>query len=110
MTYLKTWFPKKEPWLPADTDDDTIYAIRALYAGNANDAQQKRAWAWIQYVSGADDMSFRPESAGGERATAFAEGKRFVGQQIRKMLDPAMTPRAKSADTQKPTKKGKLSP
>lgn len=94
MSENAKWLPKKEPWIPADYDDRVVYAVRAFAAGRANDGQQGLLWDWIQYVAGADDMSFRPESAGGERATAFAEGKRFVGQQIRKMLHHAVTPKA----------------
>lgn len=72
------------PWLPAPYAAEDVYAIRALNAGNASDAQQKRALAWIVAASGYYDLAFRP-GPDGDRATAFAEGKRFVGAQIVKM-------------------------
>jgi hypothetical protein len=88
----KPWIAKTHPWEPADYDDQVIYAVRALEKGVANDGQQKLFWAWLQYMTGADDLSFRP-GEGGERATSFAEGKRFVGQQVRKMTSPLLNPK-----------------
>lgn len=78
-----------QPWHPAPYDPDgaDTMAIKALAAGKANDGQQKRALDWILYsVCGLSDLSFRPGGSDGERATAFAEGKRFVGLQIAKHL------------------------
>lgn len=89
------WRPKKDPWLPPDHDESSIYAIRALANGTANDGQQKTAWAYLMFLTGASeefaDLSYRP-GPDGERDTAFAEGKRFVGLQIRKLLRPEYTP------------------
>jgi hypothetical protein len=91
-----TWLPKKDPWLPPDYDEKVVYAVRALFKGNANDAQQRTAVEWLMYVTGASeeyaDLSFRP-GVDGQRSTDFAEGKRFVGLQIRKMLRPEVTPK-----------------
>ncbi len=70
------------PWHPAPYDEADTGAIKALAAGNANAGQQQRALAWIiNTVCGYYDISYRPLS---DRDTAFAEGKRFVGQQIAK--------------------------
>ena len=95
MTTSIKWLPKKEPWLPPDHDEASIYAIRALASGTANDGQQKLAWAYIMYVTGASeefaDLSYRA-GAHGDRDTAFAEGKRFVGLQLRKLFRPELTP------------------
>lgn len=104
----KQWVSKANPWEPSDYDENVTYAIRALHNGTANEGQQKLFWAWLQYASGADDISFRP-GEGGERATAFAEGKRFMGQQVRKHLHPAMTPPALNAKPEpvKPKKQRK---
>ena len=103
MTSKKQWLPKAEPWKPADYDDDVVYAVRALYAGVATEGQQKLAWSWIMYVTGAGDewadLSFRPGAAG-ERDTVFAEGKRFAGLQLRKMLHPAVTPKPEPTPTE----------
>lgn len=88
------WKPKKQPWDAPDYDDDVIYAIRALSAGTAHPHQQQLAWEWFQYITTAGemyaDLSFRP-GPDGQRATDFAEGKRWVGMQVRKMLYPGLT-------------------
>jgi hypothetical protein len=72
-----------EPWAPISWSKADALAIKALAAGNASEAQQKRALDWILEACGLRDLSFRPDS---DRATSFAEGKRFVGLQIAKMM------------------------
>lgn len=62
-------------------------AIRAVSQGEASPDQQKRAMeAIIGRIACADDLSFRAEDHGGMFETAFAEGKRYVGLQIRKLI------------------------
>ncbi len=99
------WLPKLEPHLPPDYDDDVVYAVRAVANGAASEPQQKLFWAWLMYVTKASeefqDMSYRPGETG-VRAMDFAEGKRFVGMQVRKMLHPAVTPKPKP-DKKRPT-------
>ncbi len=76
---------KSESWKPSDYSKSDVFALKALAAGNANDHQQKQALRWIiNQACGTYDLSFRPES---ERATCLAEGKRFVGLQIVKLLN-----------------------
>lgn len=76
--------PAALPWLPAPYDEALTGAIKALQAGNANAAQQQRALKWvIEALCGTYDLSWRPDC---DRATSFAEGKRFVGMQIVKQL------------------------
>jgi len=85
------WRHKAQPFEPVEYDEMVVGALRALATGTANSGQQATAWAWIQYVCGVGeyaDMSFRPGGHDGERVTAFAEGKRFVGLQILKMTHP----------------------
>lgn len=49
---------------------------------------QQRAIRFIMWdLCGLRDLSFRPGGAEGERETSFAEGKRFVGLQIGKLLE-----------------------
>lgn len=90
------WKPKSMPWESADHNPEVVYAVRALFENTALPHQQKLAWEWIMYVTAAgpgfQDLSFRP-GADGQRATDFAEGKKFVGLQLLKMLHPAMTPK-----------------
>lgn len=83
---------KKVPsFEPAHYKKADIYALQALQTGTANEQQQKRALDWIiNHACKTYDMSFRP-GADGERDTCFAEGRRFVGNQIIKLtkLDPS---------------------
>ena len=74
------------PWLPPPYDDADVFAIQALVKGSANPDQQKRALAWIiEKACGVYDMSYRPGAGDGDRDTAFAEGRRFAGNQVVKM-------------------------
>lgn len=87
------WRPKANAHEPADWTEESVYAVRALYAGTASEAQQRTAWRWIEYVCGVgefSDLSFRPGGLEGDRQTAFSEGKRFVGLQLLKMLHPSI--------------------
>lgn len=91
------WAPKKDPWMPASYDDDVVYAVSAFAKGKANEVQQRLAWEWLMHVSGTDDISYRP-GATGDRDTTFAEGKKFVGYQFRKMLHPATQPKSEKKE------------
>ena len=65
------------PWEPADAS-----AIQALVRGEADSFQQQRAMKWIiEQASGMYEFQFYP----GDRETAFALGRGFVGQQIVKL-------------------------
>lgn len=72
------------PWKPHPYELADASAVQALAVGQADAEQQRRALAWIVECSGTYDMSYRP-GPGGERDTAFAEGKRSVGLQIVKL-------------------------
>lgn len=73
------WKPPK--WEPADAS-----ALQAIADGKADANQQKRALKWIiELAAGTYDLSFRPGTTG-ERDTVLAEGRRFVGLQIVKLL------------------------
>lgn len=59
-------------------------ALQALAAGEADSEQQKRALDWIVHVACSTyQTTFHP---GEPDASAFAEGRRFAGLQIVKML------------------------
>ncbi len=74
---------------PAPYDKHDLIAIRACVSGSANESQQKRAMDWIiTKASNLYDMSYRDQADGGTTATAFHEGRRFVGSQIVKMTLP----------------------
>jgi hypothetical protein len=60
-------------------------AIRAVAAGTATPDQQRLAIAAIgQKACLIDEISYVPGGPDAERATIFAEGRRFVGIQIRR--------------------------
>lgn len=76
-----------KPNAHAPYDFDLVMAMRALSTGTASETQQKAALDWIiTKASNLYDMSFRLPEEGGESATSFHEGRRFVGSQIVKML------------------------
>lgn len=72
-----------KPWKPAEYTLADVSAIQALMRGDASKEQQIRALRWIvEPLCETYGMSYRPDS---DRDTSFAEGKRFVGNQIVKL-------------------------
>lgn len=72
--------PRAEPWKPPDYTVAEAAALKAVSRGLASEDQQRRAFGYLVNVLCATyDLSYRP---GGDRDTAFAEGKRFVGLQL----------------------------
>lgn len=83
------------PWWPPEYEDVDAIAIQALARGSATAEQQKRALEWIigsdhrnlsNSACGYYDISYRPGGEEGSRDSAFAEGRRFVGAQIVKLM------------------------
>ena len=63
-----------------------VAALQAMHRGEATADQQQRAMDFIVGdISDRNGMSFRP-GQDGARETAFAEGRRFVGNQIVKLV------------------------
>lgn len=78
--------PEPMPWQLVGLEDQDVMALQALAAGVANAGQQQRALHVITHkIARSHRMSFFP-GADGHRATDFAEGKRFVGNQIDRIL------------------------
>lgn len=80
--------PKQRwPWqLPAVESAD-VFALQAIEKGLANSGQQQRALAFIvRALTEERRMSFFPGGEDGRRASDFAEGKRWVGLQIARIL------------------------
>lgn len=75
-----------EPYLPYSwaSNIPLVYALKALKEGTASEAQQKLILHELMNLTGYYDLSYRPDS---DRDTAFAEGKRFVGAQVVKMVN-----------------------
>lgn len=74
------------PWRTPETDDPDIFALQAIARGIASEGQQQRAWAYIvATLCATDRMSFYPGGEDGRRASDFAEGKRWIGLQLRRI-------------------------
>ncbi len=88
---------KAKPWLPADYDAGDHHAVQALAEGRATAEQQRRAWDWMLFAAGIGDLSFRPGGVTGQRETDFAEGKKWVAEQMLKLAraNPAIHERGK---------------
>ncbi len=70
------------PWMAVNCTKAEVAALQALRRGEATPDQQLRALECIiSKISDRNGMSFRP-GLDGDRDTAFAEGRRFVGNQI----------------------------
>jgi len=74
------------PWQMPRIEDADIFALQAVAKGVANDTQQQRAYDYVvRALCETDRMTFWPGSEDGRRATDFAEGKRWVGLQLRRI-------------------------
>jgi hypothetical protein len=89
MTTMKTPRRKSQPdrpWQMPHIEDADIFALQAVAKGIANDAQQQRAYDYVvRALCEPDRMTFWPGGEDGKRATDFAEGKRWVGVQLRRI-------------------------
>ncbi len=74
---------KTSPLYPLEYEQADLVSWQAFERGQADADQQKRCLEWLFKATGLNDLSYRPDS---DRDSAFAEGKRFVGLQVRKML------------------------
>ncbi len=75
------------PWKPAAWEPADASALQALMRGDCPPNLQTRAIKFIMWqLCGLRDLSYRPGPEGA-RETDFAEGKRFVGLQIAKLLE-----------------------
>jgi hypothetical protein len=76
------------PYNPPEYQKADCTALIALSAGTANEFQQKRILNLIvNRLCETYGLSYRPGGSEGDRDTAFAEGKRFVGTQIVKLIN-----------------------
>ena len=86
---MKPARPKSQPdrpWQMPRIADADIFALQAVASGEANAAQQQRAWdCVVRILCETDRMTFWPGAEDGRRATDFAEGKRWVGLQLRRI-------------------------
>lgn len=100
--------------MPVDCDKADAAALQAMRRGEATPDQQIRAMEWIVgTASMRNGMSFYP-GPDGDRDTAFAEGRRFVGNQIVKITNMPLSkfdaPEPEKAMPLKPQPKPKPRP
>lgn len=75
-------------WLPVAYSHATVMAAQALARGDATAGQQQAFLRWlVETAAGAYEMSYRSDADGGDRETAFAEGRRHVGLSVVKMVE-----------------------
>lgn len=75
------------PYAPAPYTTAHLKAVWAVYHGEANPEQQKRAMEWIiNVVAMANELTFFPGGIDGQRLSDFAAGKSHVGKQIQKAI------------------------
>ena len=81
---------QKFPWRVKLYDMADAAALKGVAAGTATSEQQQRAMQYILVVLCAvDDMTYRP-GEDGRRDSDFSEGARFVGIQIRRLINSPM--------------------
>lgn len=77
---------KQSSWKPPEYELSDVSALQALQRGDADKDAQIRALKWIiENACATYDLSYRP-GEDGRRDTDFAEGRRFVGLQVVKLL------------------------
>lgn len=98
--------PSEIPWMPSPYDEADRASVRAVAEGNASETQQRRAMVWIvNTCAGLYDRSFRT-GVDGDRQTAFAEGKRYVGSEIVKLTKiPPETAADRAAKAKRTTRR-----
>jgi hypothetical protein len=80
--------PRDPAWKPPEYTAQQVRAVRAVAQGTASEREQQIAMDWIvQQAAGTYELSYRSDADGGERETAMAEGRRFVGLQIVKLVN-----------------------
>jgi hypothetical protein len=76
------------PYLPPEYTKPDVTALIALANGTATEFQQKRVVDLVvNRLCETYGLSYRPGGNEADRDTAFAEGKRFVGLQLVKLLN-----------------------
>jgi hypothetical protein len=79
--------PSIAPYLPPKVSKAVAYATKAVAGGTADANQQQLFMTWlIEEASRAHDMSYRPAHLGGQSDTDFAEGKRYVGLSVIRLV------------------------
>lgn len=80
------------PWVPVEGVKADAAALQAMQHGEATPDQQARAMEFIiAKIGGFRHTSYRPGGHDGDRDTAFAEGRRFVGNEIMRFVNTPLS-------------------
>lgn len=78
---------RSKPYTPAPYSKYDVMAFKALSLGLASPHQQQRCLNWlVNQAARTYDLPYHP-GGDGDRDTAFASGKMFVGQQVVKLVN-----------------------
>jgi len=107
---VEPFIPSRDPWLVPDLTQAELRAFKNLAAGNANEHQQRLALAVIvRKFGGWADMSFRP-GEDGDRATCFAEGRRYVASRVIEAINRPLKPEGEQHGGPGSTEQGRRHP
>jgi hypothetical protein len=96
----------RQPWHPVPYDKDDVYALKSLATGTANEGQQKHAIKYIvEAIAATYDETYFSDS---ERNSAYAQGRRFVGLSIVKLINLPLGA-LERPDTPSPPARGPMS-
>lgn len=80
------WHLPHPEWHLPNPENADVFALQAVAKGTANAGQQQRAWMFIMnFLCDPDGMTFWPGGEDGRRVSDFAEGRRWVGLQLRRL-------------------------
>ena len=85
----RTALAARAPWLPSDYEIADAASIQALQRGDATPDQQRRALSFIiTTLAGTYDSTY---FSGADGDSSFAQGKRWVGLQLVKLANLALS-------------------
>ena len=70
---------------PPGFDKADVYAVKALFAGQASETQQKRAMTWI--LNAAAGIKLDPFQENNARLTDYMTGRQSVGRMILELVN-----------------------
>ncbi|MDE2440025.1 MAG: hypothetical protein KGP14_03295 [Betaproteobacteria bacterium] len=88
MRKTEPWRAYAQPDYSSQSAKTGVAAIKRLYGQPDDVGRQALDWI-IRELARVEDMTFRPDDKGGERETAFAEGRRFVGNELARIIRTA---------------------
>lgn len=98
-------------WTPGIISHRDIRALSNCWNGEASPDEQRRALeATIYVLARTEDLGYFPDNLGGERDSAFLQGMRHVGMQLRKFASLGPTYLAKKESEARSSRKFRKPP